>query len=112
MAAPVSFSRWFGPAKSAFSATAAKVDPHLLMPEGAVLLVCHAADDEVRSAVAVPVRHAKAGDPVDIVVGDEQLRRAELRLPLRADGAAPVHSATPLTTPAAEDQVRQAAPGP
>src|SRR5205807_9933191 len=61
-AAPVRCRARFGPATSAFSATAAKVDPHLLMPEGAVLLVFDAAGDEVWSAVAVPVRHANAGD--------------------------------------------------
>src|SRR5262245_65465106 len=92
MAAPVSFSRWFGPAKSAFSATAAKVDPHLLVPgAGAALLgSLDAAGDEVGSAVAVPVRHADAGGLPVFVVGDEQLWRAELRLPLRADVAAPI----------------------
>src|SRR5205823_1514440 len=87
------------------SATAAKVDPHLLMPAGAVLLVFDAAGDEVWSAVAVPVRHANAGDRL-ATIGDEQLRRAELRLPLRADVAAPVHPARAPTSPEAQDQVR------
>src|SRR5262249_49116550 len=68
-------SAGFGPAKSALSATAAKVDPHLLVPgAGAALLVSlDAAGDEVWSAVAVPVRHANARGLPAIVVGDEQL---------------------------------------
>src|SRR5207244_6884970 len=107
-----------GPAKSAFSATAAKVDPHLLVPgAGAALLGSFdAAGDEVWSAVAVPVRHANAGGLPAIVVGDEQLCRAELRRLLRADVAAPVHPATAPTIPSplaeAQDQVRQAVPVP
>src|SRR5262245_17085255 len=63
----------FGPAKSALSATAAKVDPHLLVPAAGASLVFDAAGDEVWSAVAVPVRHANAGGLPAIVVGDEQL---------------------------------------
>src|SRR5947207_14300498 len=101
MAAPVSFSRWFGPAKSALSATAAKVDPHLLVPgAGAALLgSLDAAGDEVWSAVAVPVRHAHAGGLAVIVVGDEQLGRPALRRLLRADVAARVPPATAAATP-------------
>src|SRR5262245_44385597 len=67
------------------------------MPAGAVLLVGHAADDEVGSAVAVPVRHAKAGD-LPAMIGDEQLRRAELRFPLRGEkgvGRSGVFSSSP-----------------
>src|SRR5438094_750718 len=100
------------------SATAAKVDPHLLVPgAGAALLGSFdAAGDEVWSAVAVPVRHANAGGLPAIVVGDEQLCRAELRRLLRADVAAPVHPATAPTSPSllaeAQDQVRLAVPVP
>src|SRR5262249_39698650 len=70
---PLNF--FFGPATPALSATAAKVDPHLLVPgAGAALLgSLDAAGDEVRSAVAVPVRHANAGGLPVFVVGDEQL---------------------------------------
>src|SRR5262245_53224309 len=118
MAAPVSFSRWFGPAKSAFSATAAKVDPHLLVPgAGAALLgSLDAAGDEVWSAVAVPVRHANAGGPHQLCVGDKTLWRAELWRLLRADVAAPIHPepariiGTRLAD--AQDQVQQAVPVP
>ena len=63
------------PGEIRVSATAAKVDPHLLVPgAGAALLgSLDAAGDEVWSAVAVPVRHANAGGLLAIVVGDEQL---------------------------------------
>src|SRR5262249_2192356 len=66
---------WFGPAKSAFSATAANVDPHLLVPAGGAGLLgsLDAAGDEVWSAVAVRVRQASAGGLPAIVIGDEQL---------------------------------------
>src|SRR5437660_6014267 len=104
------------PGEIRVSPTAAKVDPHLLVPgAGAALLgSLDAAGDEVWSAVAVPVRHANAGSLHAIVVGDEQLGRAELRRLLRADVAAPVHPATAPTIPSplaeAQDQVRQAVP--
>src|SRR6266481_4317627 len=76
-----------------FSAYLAKVDPYLVVP-GYVLdrapihgfhLVFHTARDEVRAAVAVPVRHTNAGGLPGVVVGDKQLWPAELRRPLRAD---------------------------
>src|SRR5262249_26533320 len=113
---PVRCSAWFGPATSALSATAAKVDPHLLVPAAGAGLVFDAAGDEVWSAVAVPVRHANADGLPAILVLDEQLWRAELRLLLRADVAVPGHPATAPTSTSllgdAQDQVRQPVPIP
>src|SRR5262245_7199580 len=109
-------SAWFGPATPALSATAAKVDPHLLVPAAGAGLVFDAAGDEVWSAVAVPVRHANADGLPAILVLDEQLGWAELRLPLRANVAAPVHPTAAETSTSllgeAQDQVRQAVPIP
>src|SRR5262249_55839050 len=120
MAAPVRCNALFGPATSAFSATAAKVDPHFMGP-GRVLAFAaqhgpRTARDEVRTAVAVPVRHANAGGPHLLVVGDKQLWRAELWRPLRADVAAPIHPEPARTIDTlladAQDQGRQALPLP
>src|SRR5947207_14051255 len=107
------------PGEIRVSPTAAKVDPHLLVPgAGAALLGSFdAAGDEVWSAVAVRVRHANAGGLPVLVVGDEQLWRAELRRLLRADVATPVYPATeptPIFYPlaGAQDHVQQAVPVP
>src|SRR5262245_43800356 len=98
-----------------FSATAAEVNPHLLVL-GASPLVFHTAGDEVWSAVAVPVSHANAGGLPGLSVGDKQLWRAELRHRPRAHVAAPVQPApapsigTPIAD--AQEQVQQAVPVP
>src|SRR5262245_6808407 len=67
--------RWVRPGEIRVSATAAKVDPHLLVPGAGVALLgsLDAAGDEVGSAVPVPVRHANAAGLPVFVVGDEQL---------------------------------------
>src|SRR5262249_10403501 len=113
---PGLLQRMVRPGEIRDSASATKVDPHLLGPATGAGLVFDAAGDEVWSAVAVPVRHANADGLPAILVLDEHLWRAELRLPLRADVAAPVHPATAptSTTPLgeAQDQVQQAVPIP
>src|SRR5262249_60675933 len=94
MAAPVRCNALFGPATSAFSATAAKVDPHFMVPARVLAFAAHlgprTARDEVRTAVAVPVRHANAGGPHPLIVGDKQLWRAALFRPLPGDRWAPI----------------------
>src|SRR5437660_7538194 len=89
------------PGEIRVSPTAAKVDPHLLVPgAGAALLVSlDAAGDEVWSAVAVPVRHANAGGLAAVVVGGEALWRAGVRRLRRGDVAAPLHAPTAARIP-------------